>query len=205
MPAMATRSKQTISLDKLKEIGKVSLKEPSSTHYLNEDVAVVVSTSEAFFLALAPLTKRLNPSSLALMGKDLFQMSAREAQLFADSLAHAFSHCITAGGKAKTGAKLPREVQAVYVASLSCKDAAKKVKGEVKEEPSSSSCPAVAKLERDPSPPRPAKFLKKCLSSPTQIAALYAGSSASARVKVMHVCIYRTHKQIKKTHMCKST
>ena len=183
---MVKRSKQTIALEKLTEIGKISLKEPNPTHYLSEDVAVVVSTHHAFLLAVAPLTKRLNPSSLALMGKDLFQMTSREAQQFGDSLSHAFGHCMIAGSKAKTGAKLTKEIHSVYMASYDGKE----VKQETKAEPS------CIKGERQPlSPERPTKALKTCLSSPSQIALLYSGSSSSVAVKVIFLLMDTMHRQ----------
>ena len=61
------RSKQTISLQKLKELGKATLKEPNSDHYLSDDICVVVASHKAFLIAVGPHTKRLNPSSVSLI------------------------------------------------------------------------------------------------------------------------------------------
>ena len=183
------RSKQTISLESLKELGKVHLKEPNATHYLSDDIAVVVSTHHAFLMAVAPKTKRLNPVSLALVGKDVFQMSNREAQQFGSSLAHAYSHCLNAGQKATTGEKLTKEILSVCNAAVppgDCKKEQTPSSSKVKAE-SSSSCKA--KAERSLSPPPAAKALKTCLSSPSQIALLYGASSSSNGVKVMHLCM----------------
>ena len=96
------RCKQTIALERLKEIGKATLKVPNSTWYLSEDLSVVVAGHQAFFLAVAPHTKRLNPASLSIMGKDLFQMASRESKLFGESLAAAYSHCLLTGSQART-------------------------------------------------------------------------------------------------------
>jgi len=173
---MASRSKQTLALEKLKDIGKATLKIPSASWYLNDDIAVVVAGHQNFFVAVAPHTKRLNPASLSLMGKDLFQMANRESKLFGESLSHAYSHCMQAGSKAQTGEKLAKEIWAVYQAS--CADG-----GGVKQEATK----ATVKTESCSPPPK--KSLKMCLSSPSQIAALYAGSSSSAAVKVISLCI----------------
>ena len=70
------RSKQTIALERLKEIGKTTLKSPSPIFYQSEDLATVVTGHMDFFLAIAPHTKRLNPVSVSLVGKDFFQMEA---------------------------------------------------------------------------------------------------------------------------------
>ena len=188
---MAPRSKQTVHLETLKELGKVTLKEPSATFYLNEDIVVVVSTHQEFLVAVAPHTKRLNPTSVAMVGKELFKMGKREAQLYGDSLAQAYGHCMTAGGKAVTGQKLGKEVLAVYQASSGSDGkelgALKReaLKREVKEETAS--------------PPRPSKSLKQCLSSPSQIASLYAGSSSSSYVKVMHF-VWTKHMKTPRRH-----
>ena len=44
-------------------------------------------------------------------------MSSREALLFGTSLAHAYSHCMLAGGKTKTEEKLAYSVWAVWQAN----------------------------------------------------------------------------------------
>ena len=171
---MPPRSKQTITLEELKELGKALLPEPNVNYYLSDDVNVVVTQHLCFFLKVAEKTRRLNAVSIALISKDLFQLQKRESDLYGEGLASAFGHCMMTGGKATTGVKLSEEVRAVYNASLKAglqadlkqeKGLKREVKGEVE------------------SPPRPAKALKPCLSSPSQIAALYAGSSSS-HVKV---------------------
>ena len=142
-----------------------------------------------FFVAVAPHTKRLNPASLALMGKDLFQMTNRESKLFGDSLSAAFSHALHVGSKATTGTKVPKEVWAVYQASCS---------GGVKQEAMKSE----TKSERDCSPPAK-KTMRICLSSPSQITSLYSGASSSAvAVKVMGWCASHKHKHTGCIYTC---
>ena len=106
-----------ISYVKLVQIGKAALKEPNQDLYCHDDVNVVVSFHQQFFQKVGPHTKRLNPVSLANMARELFKMSGREASLFGTSMAHAYSHCMLAGGKAKTGEKLAKSVWAVWRAS----------------------------------------------------------------------------------------
>ena len=208
--AMAPRSKQTIPLETLKQLGKATLKEPMANHYLSEDIAVVVSTHKEFLVAVGPYTKRLNPCSVALMAKDLFQLGHREAQLFGDSMAHAYGHCMTAGAKATTGQKLPKEVLAVYHASFGGGACGREIKQEgVKREAGLAAGvqargwiaggagvkrEAGFKLEEQSCSPPPSKSLKKCLSSPSQIVSLYAGNSSSSNVKVTHLCGHDKHK-----------
>ena len=136
------RSKQTIALERLKEIGKTILKSPSPIFHQSADLATVVTGHLDFFLAVAPHTQRL---------------------------------------------KLPAQVLAVYRAS--CADGGVKSETMVKSEP----------MVKSDSPP--AKKLKACLSSPTQIASLYAGSSSSVAVKVMGLCVHHKHKHTGCTNM----
>ena len=196
---MAPKAAQTIELAELKELGRRFLKEPNVDHYMADDVNLVVKMHYDFFLAAAEKTKRLNPNSLALMAKDVFQSSVKEAQLYGNCLAPAFSHCMCAGGKATNGKKLSPEVLAVYNAAcghapVSLKRAqteasAPSVKSEVmKRAKHEIASPKVMKHVKDEtlSPPAKKPRLKACLSSPSQIAALYSGSSrssASSRVK----------------------
>ena len=93
-------------------------------------------------------------------------MSSREALLFGISLAHAYSHCMLAGGKAKTGDKLAKSVWVVWQASEASKSHA---------ETASSSADRLKTESSAFSPERPAKAIKKCLSSPSQIMTLYTG------------------------------
>jgi hypothetical protein len=185
---MANRSKQTINLVKLKEIGKASLPDPNTDYYLSDDVNVVVSHHCKFFMAVALHTKRLNPVSLSQLGKDLFQLQKRESELYGESLASAFSHCMTAGSP---------NVLSVYKAAS--KDGQVKkdgVKAEVKEEGLSS------KRESSSPPPRPSKTLKPCLSSPSQIASLYACRSVHVKA-IPHADTPRRHsKQKWPPHIC---
>jgi hypothetical protein len=180
LPAMG-KCKQTITLESLKTIGKEFLKEPMTTHYLCDDLAVVVACHFDFFVAVAPITKRLNPCSLQLMIKELWQLNAREAKQFGDSLAAAYSYCMTAGSKSTTGVKLTKEVLGVYRATGGTEFMCVKPKQEVKQEGGAAVKRAI---QGEPLSPPPAKSLKKCLSSPSQIRALYAGSSSSSKVKV---------------------
>ena len=161
-------SKQTISYEKLKEFGKAFLKDPNTDHYLNEDIVVVVQLHVPFLESVASFTRRLNPSSVGLMVKEQFRMSSREADLFGQAMQKAFGHCLTASAKATTGQKLTKEVLAVYRASMGCKPIFDKRQ-------SSDSCES----------PRPSKSLKKSLSSPSKIDALYSSGSSSSQLKVI--------------------
>ena len=187
------RKKQTIPLERLKEIGKATLAIPNPTWYLNEDLSVVVAGHQSFLVAIAPHTKRLNAASVSLMAKSEFQLGQREAKLFGDSIAAAYSHCLLTGSKAKTGKKLPKEVWAVYQAS--CAD------GGIKEDTMKSE--AMVKSEQCSPPPK--KQIKVCLSSPTQIASLYSGGSSSVAVKVMGLCVHDKHKHTGCINMCPSS
>ena len=111
---------------------------------------------------MGPHTKRLNPVSLGNMAKELLKMSSRDAPLFGTSLAHA--HCMLAGGKTKNEEKLAHSVWAVWQAN-----------GGHAETASSSADPSLKTESSAFSPERPAKAIKKCLSSPSQIMALYTG------------------------------
>jgi hypothetical protein len=84
---------------------------------------------------------------------------------------------MAAGSKAITGQKLTKEVLGVYKASCGGKD----IKQEVKQEGGAA---LKRTLKEEPISPPPTKSLKKCLSSPSQIASLYAGASSSSNVKV---------------------
>ena len=184
--AMASsRSKQTITLEQLKELGKATLAEPNSTYYLSEDLAVVAAGHLRFFQAVGPHTKRLNPASLTILGKDLFKMTGTESKQFGFALSAAYSHCLHVGSKAKTGEKVPKEVWAVYQASCSC--------GPVKQE-DARAMKSETKFEHDCSPPAK-KTMRICLSSPSQITSMYSGASSSATaVKVMGGCAPDKHK-----------
>jgi len=188
---MASRSRQTVTLEKLKELGKLTLEDPNSDFYLHDDIVIVVRSHVRFLEAVASHTKRLNACAVGLMGRDLFQLGPRESQLFGDAMAKAFAHCIGAGSKAVTGQKLAKEVHRVYLASVS--EGASSCKSEgVKPEATTTNL----KREPDISSPQPSKkfILQKCLSSPTAISALYggassSGASSSGSIKVMQ-CIY---------------
>ena len=187
------RKKQTIPLERLKEIGKATLAIPNPTWYLNEDLSVVVAGHQSFLVAIAPHTKRLNAASVSLMAKGEFQMGLREAKLFGESIAAAYSHCLLTGSKATTGKKLPKEVWAVYQASGA--------DGGIKEDTMKSE--AMVKSEQCSPPPK--KQIKVCLSSPSQIASLYSGGSSSVAVKVMGLCVHDKHKHTGCINMCPSS
>ena len=184
------RKKQTIALERLKEIGKATLALPNPNWYLSEDLSVVVAGPLKFLIAIAPHTKRLNAASVSLMAKGEFQMGLREAKLFGDSIAAAYSHCLLTGCKAKTGKKLPKEVRAIYQAS--CAD------GGIKEDTMKSE--AMVKSEQCSPPPK--KQIKVCLNSPSQIASSYSGGSSSVAVKVMGLCVHDKHKHTGCINMC---
>jgi len=188
---MSNRSRQTIAIEKLKELGKLTLEVPNSDLYLHDDLVVVVRSHVRFLEAVAGHTKRLNACAVGLMGRDLFQLGPRESQLFGDAMAKAFAHCIGAGSKAVTGQKLAKEVHRVYLASVSAGASSCKSEG-VKPEATTTNL----KREPDISSPQPSKkfILQKCLSSPTAISALYggassSGASSSGSIKVIQ-CIY---------------
>jgi len=185
---MTSRSKQTISLELLKELCKRHLTtEPNPALYLHEDVNVVVKSHVHFFSHVAEHTARLNPVALCLMVRDVWQLKPREAQLFGESMARAFSHCMCAGSKATSGVKLLREVTEVYTAAQ---------QAGVKKEAKSSSSVVVkteAPCKRPPeanSPQQPARKVIKCLSSPSQIAAMYAIPSNVKVMQCVHIHIY---------------
>ena len=179
---MAPKAKQTISLELLKELGRVHLKEPSHAIYTSDDANVVVEGHLPFLLACAGHTVRLNSCSLGLVGKDVFQMNKREADLFGMGLASAYSHCFTAGAKATTGEKLGKGVVAVYNAGVRGEKKISPIKKEtVKTEPGIGQLMSF-KRERSPSPiPHGQKLLKSMhMESPTQIASLYGGMASSS-------------------------
>jgi hypothetical protein len=185
---MDSRSKETIPVNLLLLLAKEKLKQPNSDHYLHEDLQVVIAMHVDFLEAVAGHTPRINACSVALVARDLFQMGKNESHQFGSALASAFSVCMRSGSKAKTGEKLSKEVVRVWEASAasggknSVKKESKK-EAKLKQEPA-----ATLKRERASSPPRPSKSLKVCLSSPSQIRQLYAGTlSSSSRVKVEHL------------------
>ena len=206
---MEQRKKETISLDLLGELAKQKLKQPNCDHYMHEDLLVVIAQHVDFLEAVAQHTKRINPCSVALVGRDVFQLGKHESHQFGSALSSAFSHCIRSGSKATSGQKLSEEVVRVWVASLGAGGDDKlkvKVKREamvkkeavqegLKQEPAAS-----LKRERPSSSARPSKSLKVCLSSPSKIMKLYAGTLPSAAssssggsssgVKVGHMCAH---------------
>ena len=197
METALLRKKQTIPLERLKEIGKATLAIPSPTWYLNEDMSVVVAGCQSFLVAIAPHTKRLNASSVSLMARSEFQLGQREAKLFGDSIAAAYSHCLLTGSKATTGEKISKEVWAVYQAS--CAD------GGIKQEGTRDTMKSEAMVKSEQCSPPPKKQIKVCLSSPTQIASLYSGGSSSVAVKVMGLCVHDKHKHTGCINMCPSS
>ena len=168
-------AKQAISYEKLKEFGKTYLKMPVPNQYLNEDIVVVVQSHVSFLVAVAGCTTRLNPSSMSRMLKELYQMGA-DANSVGHIISRAFAHCILAGGKSKTGQKLAPEVMAVYNASLAGKGADSYVKRPSSDFGNSQECQ---------SSPKRTKRMKKSLSSPSGIDALYARGSSSTHLKVI--------------------
>ena len=178
--ARGTRpASETISYEELKEFGKTHLKEPVTQQYLNEDVVVVVRSHVSFLEAVAPFTKRLNASSVGRMVKEQYQMSQVEANMFGFAMSQAFSHCMRSGGKATDGSKLAKEVVAVYKAS--CGEGAQSADGYGKKRSSSSFGFSSQECES----PKRTRGLKKHLSSPSQIDALYCSGSSSTQFKVI--------------------
>jgi hypothetical protein len=169
-------ARETISYEKLKEFGKTYLKEPVPNQYLNEDVVVVVQSHVSFLVAVAPFTKRLNPSSVGRMVKEQYKMSNLEADYFGNSMCKAFGYCMKAGAKAITGSKLSKEVLAVYKASLGCAPSADSY---VKRRSSDFG------LSQECESPKRTKVLKKHISSPSQIDALYSSGISSMHFKVI--------------------
>jgi hypothetical protein len=177
MAAERRPARETISYEKLIEFGKTYLKEPVHQQYINEDVVVVVRSHVSFLEAVAPLTKRLNPSSVARMVKEQYKMSHLEANYFGNAMCQAFGYCMKAGGKATTGTKLAKEVLAVYKASL---DRAPSADSYVKRRSSN-----FGLSSQECESPKRAKALKKHISSPSQIDALYSSGSSSMHFKVI--------------------
>ena len=174
-------SRETISYEDLREFGKNYLKEPATQQYMNQDVVVVVQSHVSFLEAVAPFTKRLNPSSVARMVKEQYKMSPIEANMFGHAMCVAFSYCMKAGGKATNGTKLAKEVLAVYMASL---DRATSADGPPPYLKRRSSSFGLSSHECES--PKRAKFaLKKSISSPSQIDALYSSGSSSMHFKVI--------------------
>ena len=163
------RSKQTLAFDQLVQIAKESLQEPAPHFYLHDEVQVVVKHHLKFFLAVAPHTRRLNPSAAGMMGRDLWQMGKSESQHFGDAMSKAFGYCSTAGPKAQTGAKLSKEVWQVFQAIEAAHPEAA-ASSQMKAEPPSTGLPSPKKLI-------PSKrSLEKCLSSPSQVLKIYGAN-----------------------------
>ena len=178
-------ARQTISYEKLQEFGKTYLKEPVTQQYLNEDVVVVVRSHVSFLVAVAPFTKRLNPSSVARMVKEQYKMSHLEANMFGNAMCQAFGYCMRAGGKAATGTKLAKEVLAVYKASLDSATPAdiSSISGPPPYVKRRSSNFGLSSQECES--PKRAKALKKSFSSPSKIDALYSSGSSSSQLTVI--------------------
>ena len=172
-------SRETIAYENLKEFGKTCLKEPATHQYMSQDVVVVVRSHVSFLEAVAPFTKRLNASSVGRMVKEQYQMSQLEANMFGAAMSQAFSHCMRAGGKATDGTKLAKEVVAVYKASWG--EGAQSADGYGKKRSSSSFGFSSQECES----PKRTRGLKKHLSSPSQIDALYSSGSSSTQFKVI--------------------
>ena len=168
-------AKQTISYEKLKEFGKTYLKMPVPNQYLNEDIVVVVQSHVSFLVAVAGFTTRLNPSSVSRMVREQYQMGV-DAETFGNIMSRAFGHCMKAGSKAITGQKLSTEVMAVYKASLACGAADSYVKRPSSDFGLSQECQSSPKIT---------KSIKKSLSSPSGIDALYARGGSSMHLKVI--------------------
>ena len=178
------KAKQTISLEPFTELAKAHLAEPNAAVYNSDDIVTVVSCHKAFLVALAPLTQRLNPSSMGLAAKEVFKLARREEEQYASALPKAFAHCMSAGSKATTGQKLQKDVLDVWNASLKA-NAAPSPKTGIKAEPKRQSAAAASSSsslkrevkEEPPEAARSSKSLKICLSSPSKIQKLYSGSS----------------------------
>ena len=173
-------SRETIAYEDLKEFGKTYLKEPATQQYMNQDVVVVVRSHVSFLEAVAPFTQRLNPSSVARMVKEQFKMSPIEANLFGSAMCAAFSYCMKAGGKATNGTRLANEVKTVYMASLDRVTSADGPPPYLKRRSSS-----FGLSSQENESPKRAKALKKSLSSPSKIDALYSSGSSSMNCKVI--------------------
>lgn len=188
---MDSRSKETIPVNLLLLLAKEKLKQPNSDHYLHEDLQVVIAKHVDFLEAVAGHTPRINACSVALVARDVFQMGKHESHQFGSALASAFSVCMRSGSKAKTGEKLSKEVVRVWEANAAGGGkhfVKKESKEEARQEELKQEPAATLKREQPSSPPRPSKSLKVCLSSPSQIRQLYAGTlSSSSGVKVEHL------------------
>ena len=187
-----SRAKETLAYETLLDIAKVQIpKDPEEKFYLHDDMVVVVETYKSFFLAVANHTQRLNPSSCANMGKDLFRMTAPQSKFFGEAMSKAYAYCMQAGAKAPSGAKLAMAVKAVYNANAS--GAAGSTKRECKTEPVKAEPPLKACKTEALSPPAGRRALVKCLSSPSQILSLYSGGAAAIKQEKTEVTYVYIH------------
>ena len=178
------RKTQTIAVEQLMSLAKDHMRQPNIDIYLNSDTDVVVKEYSNFFTAVAGETARLNPSSVAAVGRDLWRMSKNEAKLFGEALSQSFSRCIYSGSRCTTGAKLSPEVLRVYRASVAnSPDAKVELPVDKKAKKATSNAGCMLEASSPPKPPAKALTLKKCLSSPSQIAKLYAGGGSLQMVK----------------------
>jgi len=190
-----SRAKETLAYETLLDIAKVQMpKDPEEKFYLHDDMVVVVETYKSFFLEVANHTQRLNPSSCAHMGKELFRMTSTQSKFFGEAMSQAYAYCMQAGAKAPSGAKLAMAVKAVYNANAS--GAAGNTKRELslsKTEPVKAEPPLKA-CKTDPlSPPAGRRALVKCLSSPSQILSLYSGGAAAIKQEKTEVTYVYIH------------
>jgi len=182
-----------LAYETLLDIAKVQIpKDPEEKFYLHDDMVVVVETYKSFFLEVANHTQRLNPSSCANMGKDLFRMTASQSKFFGEAMSKAYAYCMQAGAKAASGARLANAVKAVYNANAS--GAAGATTRELKTEQLLKAEPPLKASKTEPlSPPAGRRPLVKCLSSPSQILRLYSGGAAAIKqekTEVTYVYIY---------------
>ena len=112
------------------------------------------------------------------MVKEQYKMSHLEANMFGNAMCQAFGYCMRAGGKATDGTKLAKEVVAVYKASWGQRAPSADSYGKRR-----SSSFGLSSQECES--PKRARGLKKHISSPSQIDALYSSGSSSTQLKVI--------------------
>ena len=194
------RAKEAISLAELNQIMKETMKEVdvASGAYTHEDPMFVYKFYKPFFTSVSKRTQRLNPTSLKLCAKDLFQLGDHTADLLGKSLSNTFSFALKTCKKAVTGEKLPEELRGLmhFLKSEEAPDrGGTAIKAErpatLKTESASS-----VKLETGTQAPVAQRGIKRSLSSPTQLFKLYSGGASPPRHKKeewkdrLHACMY---------------
>ena len=163
---MASRAKNTIDYEKLKELMKDHMP-LTGNEFMYTDQKALLAQHAPFFDAVALHTARLNPLAVTRAAKDLFQMDQQQGGLFGNAMASAFAYCRTAGNKSiakgMPGVKLGDACVGIYNTLRKSPSFGISKKGEVpiKAEPRSFAAQ------------KPKRELQKSLSSPSKVLNLY--------------------------------